>query len=136
MYGGERGSFGPFYSLMDDYAILQLCYFTQVQYPKGIKTGYSTFKHIHDKKKRPRDQKLYHNQREVCSLINVTIHLGIHGTIYMQMSTRRDRKTGLNTLTYTKVHDLEITISGAPFHFVSVELNCDYKLTPFCDTPS
>ena len=56
--------------------------------------------------------------------------------LVLQMSSRRDRKTGLNTLTYTKVSDLEITISSAPFHFVSVELDCDYKLTPFCDTPS
>ena len=54
----------------------------------------------------------------------------------LQMSSRRDRRTGLNTLSYTKVSDLEITISGAPFHFVNVELDCDYKLTPFCDTPS
>lgn len=54
----------------------------------------------------------------------------------MQMSSRRDRRTGLSTLTYTKVSDLEITISGSPFHFVSVKLDCDYKLTPFCDNPS
>ena len=57
-------------------------------------------------------------------------------SLMLQMSSKRDRRTGLNTLTYTKVSDLEITISGAPFHFVSVELDCDYKLTPFCDNPS
>ena len=39
--------------------------YLQVQYPQGIKTGYKTFKHIHDKDKRPRDQKRYHNQWEV-----------------------------------------------------------------------
>ena len=39
--------------------------YPQVQYPQGIKTGYKTFKHIHDKEKRPRDQKRYQNQWEV-----------------------------------------------------------------------
>lgn len=37
----------------------------QVHYPQGITTGYKTFRHVHDKKKRPRDQKRYHNQWDV-----------------------------------------------------------------------
>ncbi len=37
----------------------------KVHYPQGISTGYSTFKHIHDKQKRPRDQKRYENQWDV-----------------------------------------------------------------------
>ena len=53
-----------------------------------------------------------------------------------QMSRRRDRGTGLNTLKYTVVSDIKMTIAGAPLHFVSVELECDYNLTPFCDAPS
>ena len=53
-----------------------------------------------------------------------------------QMSRRRDRNTGLNTLKYTVVSDIEMTVAGAPLHFVSVELECDYNLTPFCDAPS
>ena len=53
-----------------------------------------------------------------------------------QMSRRRDRSTGLNTLKYTVVSDIEMTVAGAPLHFVSVELECDYNLTPFCDAPS
>ena len=57
-------------------------------------------------------------------------------SLTFKMSSRRDRRTGLNTLSYTKVGDLEITVAGAPFRFVSVKLDCDYKLTPFCDTPS
>ena len=52
------------------------------------------------------------------------------------MSRRRDRGTGLNTLKYTVVSDIKMTIAGAPLHFVSVELECDYNLTPFCDAPS
>lgn len=36
-----------------------------VKYPKGITTGYNTFRHIHDRDKRPRDQKRLHNQKEV-----------------------------------------------------------------------
>lgn len=37
----------------------------KVHYPQGISTGHSTFKHIHDKQKRPRDQKKYGNQWDV-----------------------------------------------------------------------
>jgi len=36
-----------------------------IQYPQGITTGYKTFRHIHDKVKRPRDQKSYKNQWHV-----------------------------------------------------------------------
>ena len=56
--------------------------------------------------------------------------------VLFQMSRRRDRKTGLDSVKYKLVSDLEMTISGAPLNFVSVELECDYKVTPFCDTPS
>lgn len=28
-----------------------------------------------------------------------------------------------------------MTLNGAPFHFVDVELKCDYDATPFCDEP-
>lgn len=41
----------------------------KVQYPRGITTGYNTFRHIHDRDKRPRDQKRIMNQKEV-SLLN------------------------------------------------------------------
>ena len=37
----------------------------KIHHPEGISTGYQTFRHIHDRHKRPRDQKSYHNQREV-----------------------------------------------------------------------
>lgn len=37
----------------------------KVQYPQGITTGYNTFKHIHDRKERPRDMKRYGNQWQV-----------------------------------------------------------------------
>ena len=35
-----------------------------VHYPQGITTGYNTFRHIHDKDRRPRDQKRFLNQKE------------------------------------------------------------------------
>lgn len=40
-------------------------YIVQVHYPKGITTGYNTFKHNHDKQKRPRDQTNYYSQQTV-----------------------------------------------------------------------
>lgn len=49
------------------------------------------------------------------------------------MSRRRDRNTGVDSVKYKVVSNVEVTISGAPLNFVSVELECDYKITPFCD---
>lgn len=37
----------------------------KVHYPQGITTGYRTFKHIHDKQKRPRDQSKNKKQWDV-----------------------------------------------------------------------
>lgn len=37
----------------------------KIHYPQGITTGHKTFRHIHDRQKRPRDQKKYHNQWDV-----------------------------------------------------------------------
>lgn len=88
----------------------------KVHYPQGITTGYNTFRHIHDREKRPRDQKRLYNQWEV--------------------SKKRDRVTGVNTVKYSVTSTVEMTIAGAPLHFVSVELECDYNSTPFCDNPS
>ena len=87
----------------------------KVQYPRNITTGTNTFKHIHDKSARPRDQKKYFNQWEI--------------------SRQRDRATGLSTIQYKLNSVVQLTIEGAPVNFVSVELQCDYERTPFCDNP-
>lgn len=54
----------------------------------------------------------------------------------LQVSTKRDRVTGVSTVKFKLVSKIEMTISGAPFNFVSVEVVCDYDLTPYCDNPS
>ncbi|KAL5471494.1 hypothetical protein EMCRGX_G029617 [Ephydatia muelleri] len=87
----------------------------KIQYPRNITTGTNTFKHIHDKFARPRDQKKYFNQWEV--------------------SKQRDRVTGLSTIQYKINSVVQLTIDGTPVNFVSVELQCDYERTPFCDNP-
>lgn len=46
----------------------------QIRRPKNITTGYKTFKHLHDRKRRPRDNKRYFNQSEV-SLSHVIISI-------------------------------------------------------------
>ena len=38
-----------------------------IHYPEGISTGTNSFRHIHDKIKRPRDQKKFNNQKDVSS---------------------------------------------------------------------
>jgi len=49
------------------------------------------------------------------------------------MSRIIDRKTGYSNLEYKLVRKVEMSIAGARFNFVSVDVHCDYKITPFCD---
>lgn len=88
----------------------------KVYRPEGITTGLNTFKHLHDKTKRKRDQRSFYNQYKV--------------------SRTRDRKTGLHDVQYKIVKKYQTTIEGAPVVIVNVEVECDYARTPFCDAPS
>lgn len=56
--------------------------------------------------------------------------------ILLQLSRKRDRKTGVSTVQFRVVSNIEMTIGGAPLNFVNVELVCNYDITPFCDNPS
>lgn len=76
-----------------------------------ITTGQNTFKHIHDKRLKPRDNKRYFDQK--------------------QKTSKLDRETGLRTVKYdSKRH--ELVINGAPLTMLEVKLNCDYGKTPWC----
>ncbi|XP_061387201.1 beta-1,4-galactosyltransferase 7 [Musca vetustissima] len=86
----------------------------KVTRPQGIKTGVNdTFNHIHNRYHRKRDTQKCFNQKEV--------------------TRRRDRETGLNTLQYkiTKVHDM--LIDGTQITVLNIELECDLNKTPWCD---
>lgn len=81
--------------------------------PTGITTGYDTFKHIHDKVKRPRDYKRYGSQKQV--------------------QFKRDTHTGVDTVKYKLVSKKELSFEGAPLTVYNVELECDKSKTPWCD---
>ena len=71
------------------------------------------YRHIHDRNKRKRDMVKCYNQKNVTS--------------------RRDRQTGLRTVSYKIVSRQEITISDAPATILNIALVCDRTLTPWCD---
>ncbi|XP_076811644.1 beta-1,4-galactosyltransferase 7-like [Clavelina lepadiformis] len=81
--------------------------------PTGLSTGYETFKHIHDKERRPRDYKRYGEQKKT--------------------QFQRDKATGYDTLRYTLESERVLTIDEAPVHIYNVELFCDKSQTPWCD---
>ncbi|KAL4232083.1 Beta-1 [Mactra antiquata] len=84
----------------------------EIRRPVNITSGYKTFKHIHDKKNRPRDNKRYFNQSE---------------------KTRRlDRETGLSTVKYDVINHYRLVINDAPVTMLEVKLICDYGQTPWC----
>ncbi|XP_063434377.1 beta-1,4-galactosyltransferase 7-like [Mytilus trossulus] len=83
--------------------------------PQGITTGYKTFKHIHNKIKRPRDNKRYFNQ---------TILTG-----------RLDKETGVTNVRYKIDSKTKMVIEGAPVTFINVQLECNTALTPWCLKP-
>lgn len=82
---------------------------------KQITTGYETFKHDHDSKKRKRDYARFYDQKKV--------------------SFQRDRETGLTTVKHSVEKRNNIVINGAPCTILNVNLYCDLELTPWCDNP-
>ncbi|KAJ8394025.1 hypothetical protein AAFF_G00053690 [Aldrovandia affinis] len=80
--------------------------------PHGITTGYKTFRHIHDPAWRKRDQKRVASQK--------------------QEQFKLDPDGGLTNLRYKVESRQELTISGAPCTIISLKLECDQNLTPWC----
>lgn len=83
--------------------------------PTGITTGYKTFRHIHNKKIRKRDNKRYFNQT--------------------MLTSRLDRVTGVSNVRYTIENKTRVVIEGAPVTFLNIQLHCNITLTPWCLKP-
>lgn len=82
--------------------------------PQNITTNTTnTFSHIHDRSHRKRDTIKCFNQREI--------------------TRKRDRQTGLNTVKYRITDKKELTIDGAKATILNINLECDKKVTPWCD---
>ncbi|XP_065093848.1 beta-1,4-galactosyltransferase 7-like [Ochlerotatus camptorhynchus] len=85
--------------------------------PRNITTGSeNTFLHVHDRLHRRRDTAKCFNQREV--------------------TRRRDRDTGLNTLRYSLDSRRELTIDGVAVTVFNINLECDKSQTPWCECDS
>ncbi|XP_041120930.1 beta-1,4-galactosyltransferase 7-like [Polyodon spathula] len=80
--------------------------------PKGITTGYKTFRHLHDPAWRKRDQKRVASQK--------------------QEQFKVDREGGLSKLRYNVDSKRELMISGAPCTLINILLDCDLDETPWC----
>ncbi|XP_055593109.1 beta-1,4-galactosyltransferase 7-like [Uranotaenia lowii] len=86
----------------------------QVYRPPNITTGPdNTFLHIHDRLHRRRDTTKCFNQREV--------------------TRKRDRETGLNSLRYSIDSRKQLTIEGVPLTVLNINLECDKSVTPWCE---
>ncbi|XP_028391239.1 beta-1,4-galactosyltransferase 7-like isoform X2 [Dendronephthya gigantea] len=84
----------------------------RIMQPVGIKTGYKTFMHNHEKKRKrdyPTSRKQY------------------------KAGFNRDNKTGLNTMDHKVLSRHEMTIEGYPVSMIAVQLKCKYEVTPWCD---
>lgn len=71
------------------------------------------FSHNHDKRRRRRDMEKCFNQKEV--------------------TRKRDRKTGLNTTSYSIAKVYDLAIDGISITVLNVLLQCDKSATPWCD---
>ncbi|XP_015785339.1 beta-1,4-galactosyltransferase 7-like [Tetranychus urticae] len=86
----------------------------QITRPTNIATGIEdTFLHLHDPAVRKRDYAKIFNQREI--------------------TRKRDRETGLHDVKFELTSKTKMTIEDFACDIYSVKLNCDYKLTPWCD---
>ena len=70
--------------------------------------------------------------RFLCS-DNVENCFSVIASFLFQASFNRDRETGLNTMDHKILSRHELTIEGNPVSMIAVELNCKYKVTPWCD---
>ncbi|XP_054167229.1 beta-1,4-galactosyltransferase 7-like [Oppia nitens] len=85
-----------------------------VSKPEGINTGINdTFRHIHNKVHKRDTFKIF-NQREI--------------------TRRRDRKTGLNTVNFRLLNVNQLSIDNCPVTLYNVQLICDISSTPWCQT--
>ncbi|XP_013403761.1 beta-1,4-galactosyltransferase 7-like [Lingula anatina] len=81
--------------------------------PANFTTGYHTFKHIHDRKKRKRDMKKTPDQKET--------------------ARHRDYETGVDNVQYEVDSIRYMEVDGSPFTVVNVVLICDLTVTPWCE---
>lgn len=80
--------------------------------PQGVTTGYNTFKHVHDKEKRPRDYKRIGDQKKE--------------------QFKRDMTGGFHTLKHSVSRVDLLKIGDSSVTILNVELECDLNLTPWC----
>lgn len=84
--------------------------------PVGITTGKKdTFRHLHDRRRRPRDTARTAQQR--------------------RENRRRDRRTGLGDIRYQVKARHKLKIDGAPVDVLDVRLLCNRTDTPWCELP-
>ncbi|XP_043845781.1 beta-1,4-galactosyltransferase 7 isoform X3 [Dromiciops gliroides] len=84
----------------------------QIFRPSGIKTGYKTFRHLHDPAWRKRDQKRIAAQK--------------------QEQFKLDREGGLNSVRYHIDSRTLVSVAGAPCTVLNIALECDAADTPWC----
>ncbi|XP_076460967.1 beta-1,4-galactosyltransferase 7-like isoform X2 [Babylonia areolata] len=87
----------------------------QISRPGNLTTGYRSFRHIHDKRRHPRDNYRYFNQRE--------------------KTKRLDRETGVATVKYSIDSQRELTIDSYPVTILNIKLECNLTATPWCLRP-
>lgn len=80
--------------------------------PQGVTTGYHTYKHVHDKVRRPRDSKRIGDQKKD--------------------QFKRDKEGSYSNVKYSIGRVDELNINGAKVTVVNVELECDLEKTPWC----
>lgn len=83
-----------------------------VNRPKGVTTGYDTFRHVHDKERRKRDYKRIGEQKKD--------------------QFTRDREGGFDTIEYDLTRTDELQIGSTKVTILNVELKCNIEKTPWC----
>lgn len=88
----------------------------KVRRPAGLTTGYDTFKHIHDRRNRPRDfdRSDYKEKMKVVD----------------------GGRTGISNVEYTHLSTRDVTIDGHHVTFVNVQLHCGETEAKFCERPA
>lgn len=104
--------------------------------PKGVTTGYETFKHVHDKVKRPRDYKVclrnflfFKSERNKHARNASFQRIGDQ----KKQQFKRDLKSGFHTLKHKVARTDVLNINSTPVKILHVELECNKEATPWCE---
>lgn len=98
----------------------------------------TTFMHVHDRRLRKRDTLRIGDQKQVLSQLDVGGRrwTGAGQREWAQVSRRRDRLSGLDSVGFEVLSRSQLGVDGAPASVLNLRLHCNLSFSPWCQLPA